>query len=620
MFKRIGQKLIFAVGVASIIIIGIYAYVNIHSQSEVLYGEIERHAKQLSETVKKSTRFEMLYNRREHIHNMISTIGEEPCIRRVRVVDKRGIIAYSAASDEIGNKLDIESKSCATCHGQDNGEPSLTAQTKIFRMFPDSARLFGIITPILNEESCWTADCHAHPKEQKVLGTLEIDVCLRGIDREITRSEITTLAFAIISIISLSLIIAFFARRFIVKPVNNLVSATNKVAAGNLTHQVQLKGSEELMQLAASFNNMTKKLSEARMQLFQSDKMASLGRLAAGVAHEINNPLTGVLTYSSFLLKRTENQPDLHNDLKVIVRETKRSREIVKSLLDFARQSVPKRNLADINEIIENSIEVIKNQLSMNHVGVDKELADPLPELRLDSNQLQQVFINLLVNACDAIGNKGGRIIIRTYSSNLSPFGNIPVKNAVCPKGHDLMDKELKIDGLPSIKLKARSGNNEGFIYLDPVYGLDRHRFGIEIKDGEETRFSCSSCDISLNVKDKKCPVCNSAIYSVEVPGKGHLEGCSQKGCSWQKWDAIEVEGEQKFVMIEIEDNGSGIPQENLDKIFEPFFTTKGQKGTGLGLAVIWGIIDNHDGSIKVESEIDKGSKFIIKLPVKSNG
>ncbi len=138
---------------------------------------------------------------------------------------------------------------------------------------------------------------------------------------------------------------------------------------------------------------MTKNLAEARLQLFQSDKMASLGRLAAGVAHEINNPLTGVLTYSSFLLKRVKNNKELEEDLKVIVRETKRSREIVKSLLDFARQSVPKKHSANINEIINNAIEVVNNQLSLKHIKLEEHLDSSLPKATLDANQIQQVFI-----------------------------------------------------------------------------------------------------------------------------------------------------------------------------------------------------------------------------------
>ncbi len=115
------------------------------------------------------------------------------------------------------------------------------------------------------------------------------------------------------------------------------------MADGNLSYTIKERRADELGMLARSFNNMTRKLADARMQLFQSDKLASLGRLAAGVAHEINNPLTGVLTYSSFLMRRTQDRPEMQEDLKVIVRETIRCREIVKSLLDFARQSVPKK-------------------------------------------------------------------------------------------------------------------------------------------------------------------------------------------------------------------------------------------------------------------------------------
>lgn len=199
---------------------------------------------------------------------------------------------------------------------------------------------------------------------------------------------------------------------------------------------------------------MTKKLSEARLQLFQSDKMASLGRLAAGVAHEINNPLTGVLTYSSFLLKREKN-PELQEDLKVIVRETKRSREIVKSLLDFARQSVPKKNEANLNEIIEHAISVVENQLSIDHIKLIRHLDPNLPAITVDSNQMQQVIINLLVNAHDAI-EKNGSITITSSKLSLSPLGITHIKKAICPKRHDLIDNEVKIDGMSSIKIKAR--------------------------------------------------------------------------------------------------------------------------------------------------------------------
>jgi signal transduction histidine kinase len=185
------------------------------------------------------------------------------------------------------------------------------------------------------------------------------------------------------------------------------------------------------------------------MQLFQSDKLASLGRLAAGVAHEINNPLTGVLTYSSFLMRRTQDRPEIQDDLKVIVRETIRCREIVKSLLDFARQSVPKKVEAYVNEIIDRAVHVAKNQLTVHSIQLVKETANELPKVTVDANQIQQVFLNLIVNAVDAIGTRGGTITISSALLHLSPRGITQVRKAQCGKRHSLIDEEVRIGDSP---------------------------------------------------------------------------------------------------------------------------------------------------------------------------
>jgi len=443
-------------------------------------------------------------------------------------------------------------------------------------------------------------------------------IVIRDVDEQISDSEFRSIIFALIAIVSLSLIIGFFVRRWVGKPVNELVTATHEVSTGNLNYTIKELGYDELGILAKSFNNMTKNLAEARLQLFQSDKMASLGRLAAGVAHEINNPLTGVLTYSSFLLKRVKNNKELEEDLKVIVRETKRSREIVKSLLDFARQSVPKKNSANINEIINNAIEVVNNQLSLNHINLEEHLDSSLPKATLDANQIQQVFINLLVNAADAIGDSGGNISIDTKLISLSPHGIAQIKSAVCPKRHDLIDNEVKINGMPTIKVKVISNGNEGYINFDPIYGKHRHNYGIEIKQGKDVQVSCPKCIISLIAKDSSCPKCDSKVYEFEVPPQGMFWGCTNPECDWEKWEAVDEAGHKDFVEIKISDTGNGITKEDISRIFEPFYTTKGQKGTGLGLAVIWGIIDNHNGTINVESELGKGTTFSIHLPVKA--
>ena len=618
MLSKIGIKLILIVGLTTIVTIGVYAFITIKSHQEVLIEEVERHGNQLSEALKKSMHYEMLANNRESIHNMINTIGEEPCIQEVRIFNKAGEIIYSAASNDIGTMLNMEEERCYACHSADEPLQRLTIdeRTRIFSKHPDSSRVLGIINPIYNEPTCYEAPCHAHFPQQTVLGVLDITLCLKDIDQRVEESEITTLFFSLFSIVTISFIIAFFIRQWVSKPVVSLVTATKNVAAGNLQYKIDITNKDELGQLAESFNNMTKKLAEARMQLFQSDKMASLGRLAAGVAHEINNPLTGVLTYSSFLQKRTQDQPEIQEDLKVIVRETKRSREIVKSLLDFARQSVPKKNKADINQIIEQALSVIENQLSMNKIKLVKDFAADAPKVTVDSNQIQQVFINLIVNASDAIGQSGGTIALSTHLINLSPQGVVQIKKAECSKRHSLLDEETKIEALPSIKLKISQNNNEGFAYLNPVYGKKNHQFTIPLKTSKEFDINCSECGISMVDKENRCPVCGSTIYIIDTPGQGHLKGCLNNECFWQEWREVEASGKKEFMEIKVTDTGCGISEDSLSKIFDPFYSTKGQKGTGLGLAVIWGIIDNHDGTIKVESQEGKGTTFIIRLPV----
>jgi signal transduction histidine kinase len=388
------------------------------------------------------------------------------------------------------------------------------------------------------------------------------------------------------------------------------------VGSGNLSYRIGEIGDDELGMLARSFNTMTQKLSEARLQLFQSDKMASLGRLAAGVAHELNNPLTGVLTYSSFLLNRAKDDHALRADLQVIVRETTRSREIVKSLLDFARQSVPKKSDANLNEIIERAIGVVEKLPALQGIRIVRNLDERLPLVTVDANQMQQVFTNLLVNAADAIGDSSGVITVGTRISILAPYGVARIRKALCPKRHDLMDEAIKIDGLSSIRVKSRWNGNEGFIALDPVYGKCRHEYGFLVPADKEVEVYCPQCGTSLVDRDVRCPRCTALTFAFEVPSEGKFRACARKDCEWQRWEVMDTDGKREYAELTVSDTGAGIPEEHLGKIFEPFFTTKGQKGTGLGLAVIWGIIDNHNGTIRVQSEVGKGTTFSFRLPL----
>lgn len=614
---KISLKLILTVGVVTIAIISVYSYFSIQAQRDELLSQAEVYANKLSETIRNSTHLSMLENRSDQTHHIINTIAQEPVLREIRIFNKEGRIIFSSQKEFIGQMVDKNAEACYACHTANEPLERLPMEERmrIYQTSQDSTRILGIINPIYNEPSCWEAECHVHPDEQKVLGVLDVKLSLKDVDTQIANSQFRSIVFAIIAIALLSIIIGIFVRRWVEKPVNELVTATEKVGGGDLNYLIKYLGSDEMGLLAKSFNNMTRKLAEARMQLFQSDKMASLGRLAAGVAHEINNPLTAVLTYSSFLLKRVKS-PEVQEDLKVIVRETKRSREIVKSLLDFARQSVPKKSNADINEIINSAISVVENQISLKQIKLEKNLDENLPQIRIDSNQMQQVFINLLVNASDAFLENNGKIVVSSRLINLLPYGTVQIKNAVCSKRHSLIDEEIKIDGMPTIKLKIIANGNEGLLNMDPIYGKNRDRFGIRINNTKNVQVSCPTCNTSLLEKDFDCLKCSSAVYVFEVPSQGLYEQCINPDCDWQRWSSIDKTGVRDYIEIKVSDNGCGIPKDDVYRIFEPFYTTKGQKGTGLGLAVIWGIVDNHDGNIKVESEVGKGTTFTLYLPV----
>jgi two-component system NtrC family sensor kinase len=618
MFKRIGIKLILLVGITAITMLALFAYLSLRAMNTGMLGEVERHATQLSETVRASTRYAMLLNERDHIRQIVQSIGQQQDIGKVRILNKLGEIIYSSVESDIGTMVDKRAESCYSCHSADRPLERLPIQerTRIFQVHPDSSRYLGIITPINNEESCWKADCHAHPPEKTVLGVLDVAMPLRNADRTLGEIRMVLLISALASFLGISAIIGLFVRRWVVKPVNELLDATRAVAAGNLSFTIKERNADELGHLARSFNNMTRKLAEARMQLFQSDKLASVGRLAAGVAHEINNPLTGVLTYSSFLMRRTQDRPEIQEDLKVIVRETVRCREIVKSLLDFARQSVPKKAETSLNEIIDRAAGVASNQLTLNHIRLEKKMAADLPRVTVDGNQMQQVFLNLIVNAADAIGPKGGTITIASALLQLSPRGITQVKKAQCPKRHSLIDNEVRIGGLPSIRLRAAAGTEEGFVYLDPMYGRNGHQYGVTAPLGTELQLSCPECRTTLIDPSAKCPTCAAPLCVFDVPGQGRLEVCSRRGCDYEQWEAVDSGGLREYAEITVSDTGSGIAPGDLPRIFEPFYTTKGQKGTGLGLSVIWGIVDNHNGTISVESEVGKGTTFRIRIPV----
>ena len=249
--------------------------------------------------------------------------------------------------------------------------------------------------------------------------------------------------------------------------------SSRRVAAGDLHTMLPAASSTELGDLARAFNEMTSKLSEAQRQLTQADKLASVGRLAAGVAHEINNPLTGVLTYASFLQKRLADHPEVKEDLEVIVRETKRCRDIVRGLLDFSRQSPPQHKPTDLNEIVRRAVAVVMNQLMLRRVALDFHLADALEPVPADGNQIQQVVVNLVDFGMNL--QEAGDAIRFHHTGSTEPTGTVMTDGGVLHIEDGLPDSVLAELRRRGHKIEPEPvGAYGGYqaIWRDPVTGV----------------------------------------------------------------------------------------------------------------------------------------------------
>ena len=619
MHGRIGTRLILGAGLATALAIGIMATLIMRAHTAQLEFELTRSANQLSETIKSSTHYDMLENRRDDLHRQIRNIGElkQEGIEKVRLFNKEGAIMFSSSREEIGTVLNKRGEACYACHAE--GQPLMKLDMdKRSRIFwgPGGARVLGIINPIPNEASCSTADCHAHDPQQKVLGVLDVQVSMAAADRGIAHDRAYMVVLALLAVFSSGLMIWWLNRRLVLGPVAALLAGTRRVAEGDFTTAIKATNRGELGDLARAFDGMIQRIDEAKRQLTQADKLASVGRLAAGVAHEINNPLTGVLTYASLLEKRLQEDPQSREDIEVIIRETKRCRLIIRELLDFARPTTPARKPTDLNEVVRHSMAVVMNQLSVNHVDLALDLMADLPAAFADSNQIQQVVVNLLLNAADAIGPDGGRIRIITGIARIPPRGHAVVRRATCPRGHELMDPAVRIGGLAGIRLLARAGGPDLTVHLDPVYGRAQNLGFGSIHEGVETTFCCPECRRDLMVPERPCPVCGAPLIAFLAAPGDPVHFCSRKGCRHSDWPSQDLAGDRSLVELRVEDSGKGIQPEDLPRLFEPFFSTKGNRGTGLGLAVTWGIVESHEGTIEVESRVGEWTHFTVRLPL----
>lgn len=442
-YRSIEFKIIASVAVTAIGINFFIAYLYLSFQSRHLDEMILQSASRVSETIKKSIQYDMLENRKEHAYRIMETIGDQEGIEKVRIYNGEGKIVFSTFKGEQGTMVDKKAEACYACHSETKPLEKLgtSARNRIFRPTGRN-RVLGMINPMYNETSCSSARCHFHPPSQKVLGVIDVTMSLAGIDRDIMIARSQVILFIVLAILTIAVIMAYALITLVGKPVKALVLGTKKVAEGDLKYMIPVTTDDEMGQLASSFNDMTEKLSkaneeilewvrtlenrveertrelkEAQFQLIHTEKLAALGKIAATVAHEINNPLSGVYTYIKLMERKIangsgngRNMERFREYLSTMSREVQRTSAIVQNLLDLTRPKEPSRKFASMNALLEESLLIVRNKVKIHNIRVRKDL-EPLPDIMVDPSQMKQVFMNLIVNACEAM-EEGGELVI----------------------------------------------------------------------------------------------------------------------------------------------------------------------------------------------------------------
>ncbi len=525
-YHSLGFKLFLVLLLMIIIFLGLYSTIFSAFQKNILEDTVRLSAYRISDVVKKSLYRLMLINEREELYRTIQILGSEPGMESIRIYNKKGEIKFSTKENETAQIVDMKAEACYDCHAADKPIQSLPMQekTRIYHA-ADGRRILGIINPIRNEPECSNAVCHAHQPNKTILGVLDVQMSLNELDKAVNKAN--SLIYIIFSgFIFIALIfIIIVVYTIIYKPIRYLEIGTATLAEGKLEHRIQMQRKDELGMLAQSFNNMASSLKKAytelkdwsnllekrveektaeveriHQEMLQVEKMASLGKMAASVAHELNNPLAGIVTYTKLLIKKVKNilveDPEKNKilrELDLIRSESMRCGNIVRNLLTFARGNSSNFQQYALKEIIERALIIVRHHLELkkieavSHIDIQPEIID------CDPDQLLQGFVALLINAVEA------------------------------------------------------------------------------------------------------------------MPDGGHLELTAQNS-----------QRNPNRVLVQIHDTGVGILDELKDKIIEPFFSTKKDKnGVGLGLAVVYGIIQRHSGKIWFKSEPSKGTTFFIELPFK---
>lgn len=457
-------------------------------------------ARSIADIIFRATHDSMMHNNREELVHIIHSIGAQTGVRKIRVFNKHGTIQLSTHSSEVGQMVDKRAEACYACHASDTPleKPAAQHTYRFYRMGEE--RLIGLIRPIENEPACANAYCHAHPPSQRILGVLDVVLSLEPVDEVLAVHERRMRAQVLVSAGVLVLVGGLLVWLLISRPIRRLIAGVNRLAEGDLSWRFRVQRRDEIGALARAFDDMaeqvesanrtleerirrkTQELEAAQQKLIHTEKLASLGQLAAAVAHEINNPLAGIYTYARLLEKKAALQGPALEWVQTIQRESRRCGDIANSLLVFARKQPTQTAPCDLRTIVRYTLAVLEHKLQGAGIEIVQEIPE-LPRIPCDGSQIQQVLTAILVNAADAIGSqpgRRGRIVIR---GGLTADGrvDIAISNNGPPIPQDVLPRIFE----PFFSTKqAAAGVGLG---LAVAYGIvQRHGGEIQVTSTEE--------------------------------------------------------------------------------------------------------------------------------------
>lgn len=435
-------KLTFATSLILLVFMGVLDNINLKNVRKVMIEYAVSNAEEVADIISQSAYDAMMKNDKTSLYHMIGRIAENRNIEHIRLIDKKGTVVFSNVKVEIGSVIGKHADECTMCHTAVNPPGSVSSKNSSRIITTRSGKeALGFTKAIYNQPACSTASCHFHGPRDTVLGLLDISVSLELLRQKSHEYRLQFVMLACLLLLLIGILVTILTHYLVDIPVQRLVRHSALVASGDLDSRVPVTSRDELGELSESINSMTESLGMADRELKEwadslehkvaersreimhmeeklrrSEKLAALGTLAAGVAHEINNPLTGILLYASILNSDKRLDPALLPDVERVITETQRCAGIVKDLLEFSRESLPAKEVVALDAILDEVATFFHNQPEFSAITVTKKYGSYLPHVSADPSQIRQVFMNLVINAGHAMPS-GGELEISTYQT-----------------------------------------------------------------------------------------------------------------------------------------------------------------------------------------------------------